>query len=267
MKIILNILIVSTLLLSSCKSYQKIVYFQEAGQTTNLAETHQDVYPEPIIKNGDLLMITVNTESPEAASAFNPPIISDPSEVKSPSKMTSVGVLQSYLVDESGEITFPIIGKLKVAGLTRKQLETFIGDQTYPRFLKEKPMVVAKILNYTVSVLGEVNKPGTVQVENARISITKALSDAGDLTIYGRRDNVMLIREDQWGKRTTYRINLTDKNLITSPFYFLQQNDVIYVEPNQSKARSSMIGASESLSFTIVGTLISIVSLIATLTR
>lgn len=268
MKRILFILSIAFLSLSSCKSYKKIVYFQEAGQSISLAESQQDILPEPIIKNGDLLLITVNTESPDAALPFNPTLIPEITELKgSLVKTTTMATPQTYLVDGNGEIPFPIVGKLKVGGLTRSQLELFVKEQIYPRFLKENPMVVAKIINFNVSIMGEVARPGSIQVNNERITITSAIAQAGDLTIYGRRDNILLIREDQKGKRTGYRIDLTDKNLINSPFYFLQQNDVLYIEPNKTKSRTSVIGSAETLSFTIVGTLISIISLIATLTR
>lgn len=255
-------------LFSSCKSYKKVVYVQEAGQAVSLSAAAQEGVPAPTIKNGDQLMITVNTPSPEAALPFNPSLIPDPTQLSgSNSRVTSTAALQNYLVDTKGEINFPVIGKMKVAGINKAELELLIRDKIYPRYLKEDPIVTVRYMNFKISVLGEVTRPGSISVTNERISIFDALSQAGDLSIYGRRENVLLIREDAEGKRTNYRINLTDKDLIQSPYYFLQQNDVIYVEPNKQKARNSAFGTAETMSVSVVGIFISVASLIATLTR
>lgn len=261
-------LIIVVSLFSSCKSYKKVVYVQDAGQAVSLSAEVQESVPAPMIKNGDQLMITINTPSPEAALPFNPPLVPDPTlAVSQPGRMNSQMALLTYLVDTQGEINFPVLGKIKVAGLDKNQLESLIRGQIYPRYLKENPMVTVRFMNFKVSVLGEVSRPGSFAVSNERISILDALSQAGDMTLYGRRDNVLLIREDAQGKRTNYRIDLTDKNLISSPYYFLQQNDVLYVQPNKQRARGSAFGAAETISISVVGTLISVVSLIATLTR
>ncbi len=255
------------LFFTSCNSYKKVAYVQEAGVTVDLAANQQDALPAPVIKNGDQLMITVNTLTPEASLMFNAPLIPDVTQGGVSTRTATTAALQTYLVDTKGEIYFPVLGKLKVAGLDKLQLESLIYDKIYPRYTKEDPMVTVRYMNFKVSVLGEVTRPGSYSVSNERISILDALSQAGDLTIYGRRENVLLIREDAQGKRTNYRINLTDKNLIASPYYFLQQNDVIYVEPNKQKARNSAFGTAETLSISIVGTLISLAALIATLTK
>lgn len=132
---------------------------------------------------------------------------------------------------------------------------------------KENPIVTVRMASYHVSVLGEVTKPGIISVPQEKMSILEALAQAGDLTIYGKRDNVLLIRQDVAGEKHTYRMNLNDANIINSPFYYLQQNDIIYVEPNKVKAQNSAIGSSTTLWFSAVGTLISIASLIVNILR
>ena len=128
--------------------------------------------------------------------------------------------------------------------------------------MKEEPIITVRFANYKVSVLGEVNRPGAYQIDNEKVTIIDALATAGDLTIYGRRDNILLLRESENGTKTTYRIDLRDKRLIYSEFYYLEQNDVIYVQPNNPRARGSALGAAEAITVSVVGTLISLTSLI-----
>lgn len=263
----LSLSIVILLLFTSCGSSKRVTYLQQAGVSIDLSQSPLDSLPAPTIKNGDQLMITVNTTTPEASVMFNAPLVPDITQNYRLNSTTSTAALQTYMVDTNGEIAFPVIGRLRVAGMNKKQLERMIHDRIFPRYMKEDPVITIRYINFKVSVLGEVNRPGAITAPNERISILDALSQAGDLTIYGRRDNVLLIREDARGKRINFRINLTDKNLITSQYYFLQQNDVIYVEPNKQRARGSAFGVAETLSISVVGTLISLASLIATLTR
>ncbi|WP_243348762.1 polysaccharide biosynthesis/export family protein [Parabacteroides sp. FAFU027] len=260
-KVLLCLFVV--LMLFSCESYKKVVYVQGAGKAAVLQDSLQLAPPSPVVKFGDQLMITVNTISPEAALPFNPPLVPDPSQLSSqPNKTSSVAALQTYIVDAAGEINFPVIGRIRVAGMTRSELESSIRDRIYPKYMKEDPMVTVRNLSFKVSVMGEVARPGVVSVSNERISIFEALTQAGDLTIYGKRDNVLLIREDAKGKRETYRLDLTDKGLIQSPYYFLQQNDVVYVQPNKQKARARYFGAGEQMTLSIIGSLVSVASLL-----
>ena len=240
-----------------------VIYVQDAGKAVDLSAAKQESQPAPVVKNGDQLMITVHTVSPEASASFNLPLQADPTRSSGqPNRMSSVSALQTYIVDANGEIVFPILGRVKLAGMSKPQVEAAIHDRIYPKYMKEDPMVTVRNLSFKVSVMGEVARPGVVSVSNERISIFEALTQAGDLTIYGKRDNVLLIREDAKGKRETYRLDLTDKGLIQSPYYFLQQNDVVYVQPNKQKARARYFGAGEQMTLSIIGSLVSVASLL-----
>lgn len=259
-------------LLTACDAYQKVTYLQNAGKTIVFTDTISSPVPDAKLKIGDLLTIVVNSNTPEASIPFNLPLVPMQSmESYSQSRTVissygSNGGLQNYLVGTDGTIIFPIIGKLHVEGMTKNELAAQIKTKIYPRYIKEEPIVSIRFVNYSISVLGEVVRPNTYQVNNEKISIFEALATAGDLTIYGRRDNVLLIRQNNNG-RETIRLDLRDKNLINSPYYYLQQNDVIYVQPNDPKSRSSQLSTAETLSVSLIGTLISLTSLIVTIAK
>lgn len=266
------LLLAVTFLLPACHSYEKTVYLQHSGHAVTMTDSSSTLIPEPLLKVGDLLTITVNSLTPEAAAPFNLPLIPGGEAMKAYSLSDNVSmgggaVLQNYLIDTNGDLVFPVIGKLHVAGLTKSALSELIKSKIYPAFIKEEPILYIRFAAFKVSVLGEVMRPGTYPVNNERISVLEAIAQAGDLSVYGQRKNVLLVRESFDGKRESIRLDLTDKNLIHSPYYFLQQNDVLYVEPNGPKARSRFFGTAESLSISIVGTLISLTSLIVMLTR
>jgi polysaccharide export outer membrane protein len=169
--------------------------------------------------------------------------------------------MQNYLVDVEGYISFPVIGKIKAVGMTKIALTNYIKESLYPQYITEEPIVLIRFANFKVSVIGEVLRPGSFVIDNEKISLLEALALAGDMTIYGRRNSLLLIRE-QNGHRETIRIDMRDKNLVNSPYFYLQQNDVIYVEPNDPRARASGISAAESITISVVGTLISLTTLI-----
>ena len=169
--------------------------------------------------------------------------------------------LQSYLVNNEGVINFPSLGTLKVAGLTTKQLEDHILKQLEPYFTEEMPVITVRFLNYTVNVLGEVQRPGKFETSNGRMTIFEGLAMAGDMTIYGKRNNVKVLRENEVGEKMIYTLNLNDKKVFDSPAFFLQQNDVVYVEPNQTKANSSRYGAAETFRNSTISILISLATL------
>jgi len=255
------------LLLVSCKAYKNVIYLQQPEVLTDLTPRAESGIPEAVVKKGDLLMITLNTVSAEAAIPFNPPIVADVSRAASdPTAMASNQSLMTYLVSVNGEINFPVLGKLKVNGLRKSELEALIRSSVYPRYIREDPMVTVRFINYKVSVLGDVAKSGPISCMNEKISIFEALSSAGDLTLYGRR-KVLLIREDSEGNRLTYRIDLTNPRLLQSSFYYLQQNDIVYVEPNTPRRRSSYVGVGESMALGLIGTLISITTFLLTLSK
>jgi polysaccharide export outer membrane protein len=254
------------ILLTGCNAYEKVAYLQQAGSQAQLNETDRSKIPDPMIKVGDVLLITVNTNTPEAAIPFNLPLIPSGNESGSyragNGSYISYGLsMQNYLVDTDGYLTFPVLGKMKVTGLSKRELAEKIKNDIFPRYITEEPIILVRFGNFKVSVLGEVLRAGSFPIDNEKVSIFEALAMAGDMTIYGNRSSVLLIRENN-GERETVRLDLRDKNLVNSPFFYLQQNDVLYVEPNASKARSSAISSAESLSISIVGTLISLSALV-----
>lgn len=252
------ILFVSVLLLCSCASTKNVPYFQNADQV--ILEQSRLLYDAKIMPK-DLLTITVSTSNPDAAIPFNLTVPTPFSQERRSSY--SYPQLQAYLVDNDGRIDFPVVGSLKVGGLTKNECEQLVHDKIMPYLNKnENPIVTVRMINYKISVLGEVNKPGMFTVSNEKINILEALAQAGDLTIYGVRDRVKLIREDASGQKEIHTLNLNDANIINSPYYYLQQNDIVYVEPNKVKARNSGIGQSTSLWLTSTSILISLASLL-----
>ena len=223
-------------------------------------------YEAKVMPN-DVLLITVNTLTPEASKDFNLPLI--PQTVKSINPVDvstaneNYGSLQNYIVDNEGYINFPVLGRLKVGGLTKEQVEKLIHDSVYPAYTKENPIVTMRYLNYRITVLGEVSKPGIYSSENAKMTIFDAIASAGDLTIYGKRNNVLLVRVDDQGEKHIYSLNLQDRNLLlNNDVYYLQQNDLVYVEPNKTRGNSAGIGSVETLTLSAVSVLVSVASLL-----
>lgn len=248
------------LLLASCAS-QNIAYMQTlktSKENTEVQSKSAGLY-EARIKPKDLLLITVSTPEAEASKNYNltVPQISDGTNSIYGSPM-----LQTYLVDNDGNIDFPVIGRIPVSGYSRKELETQLQKKLGPAFSKVHPVITIRITNYSVNVLGEVARPGKYSSTNDRLTIFEGLALAGDMTIYGRRDNVKVLRESADGSKTYIYLNLNDKNIINSPAYNLEQNDVVYVEPNKAISRGSSIGSAETLSVNVVSILISVTSLL-----
>ena len=160
----------------------------------------------------------------------------------------------------------PVLGRIKAQGMTKSELENYVRNQIYPKYIHEIPSVTVRFENFRVSIIGDVLKPGSYVIPNERVNLLEALAMAGDLNITGRRDNVLLIRVNADGSRTSVRLNLNDKDLIMSPYFYLQQNDVVYVEPNASKAASSVVvPPTASLAISVIGAAISATSLIMTI--
>lgn len=208
------------LFLAACTSPKKIVYFQDISAAKIDSLTKPTAH---IIQTNDILQITVTSLNPEADAPFNK---------NSPSIENSNGYPAGYTVDSSGSIDLPYLGTTGVAGLTSYRLKTMLRERLSP-FLKE-PAINVRIANYKISVLGEVAKPGTYTIPVERVTLPEALSLAGDLTINGQRDNVLIIREEN-GHRTYARIDLKKSDVFQSPFYYLHANDVIYIEPGRGK--------------------------------
>ena len=251
------------LMLASCAGSKKVAYFQKA--VDGVVKQSEGLYDAKIMPK-DILTITVSTTNPEAATPFN---LTISNTLNATGQMYSgSGVLQTYLVDNNGEIEYPVIGKIKVAGLTKNECQELVKSKI-KAFLAEDedPIVTVRMSSYRVTIIGEVRSPGVIPVGTEKMSILEALASAGDLTIYGKRDNVMLIREEANGQKTVHRLNLNDANIISSPYYYLQQNDIVYVEPNGVQAKNSAIGSSTTIWFSFVGIVTSVASLLVNILR
>lgn len=257
-----SILIISlcALLSCACSSYKNVPYIQDA-EVLNSIQNDIPLYDAKIMPK-DLLTITVNTTDPEVAAPFNLTVQSTYNATRS-SQLTQQATLQQYLVSNDGTIEFPVLGTLKVSGLTKSEAENLIREKLGD-YIKEVPIVTVRMANYKISVLGEVVRPGMFTINNEKVNIFEALALAGDLTIWGMRDNVKLIREDADGKREIITLNLNKADIVTSPYYYLQQNDILYVTPNKTKAKSSDIGQSTSLWLNGTSILVSLVNILVT---
>lgn len=253
------------LLLTSCASTKDIAYFQnKMVNQPEMVDKHAGI----VIQPKDMLSIVVSARNPELAAMFNLPVIS----YQAGSEITSMNLynqrLMGYVVDNEGYIDFPVLGRLKVAGMTRWELAEMIKDKLVKEGYLTDAVVTVEFMNFKVSVMGEVTSPGTFIIEGDKVTVLQALSLARDLTIFGRRDNVSVIRE-QNGQRTIYEIDLTDVDLFKSPAYYLQQNDIVYVQPNDIKARQSTTDDKtlriSSIALSSGSLLVSIVTLLATL--
>lgn len=249
---------VCAVVMASCTSYKNVPYLQNAEEIM-AAQAELPLYDAKIMPK-DLLTVTVNTTDPEAAAPFNMTVQTAQNLATSRTSY-SQPVLQQYLVNNEGCIDFPVLGTLKVGGLTKNEAEDMIREKLKP-YLKEVPIVTVRMSNYKISVLGEVARPGTFTVSNEKVNVLEALAMAGDLTIWGMRDNVKLVREDAAGKREIIELDLTNAEIITSPYYYLQQNDILYISPNKTKAKNSDIGSSTSLWFSATSILVSVASLL-----
>ena len=266
MKKLINSLLVAAAVLTvtSCSTPKNVAYIQNSDY---IDYTNSEILYDARIMPKDILTVTINTVNPEASAPFN--LIVRPTLANATSNIpTSGGALQTYLVDNEGCIDFPVVGKLQVGGLTKSMCEKLIHDKI-KRYMnaEENPIVTVRMSNYKISVIGEVNRPGMFTVDNEKINIFEALAKAGDLSIYGVRDRVKLIRENAKGRKEIHTINLNDANIVNSPYYYLQQNDVVYVEPNQVKARNSAIGTSTTIWISVTGALVSLASLIVNILR
>lgn len=235
----LFLLSVLALILASCGTTgDEIPYMQNIEQLPASALTAAAVQAGDFsIKPGDLLLINVSSSNLEAVKPFNKmqyiPILGS-------SSSNTVGDRSTffYLVDDDGNIDFPVLGKLHVKGMTKQRLEEYIASLIYPRYLTEMPDIECRIQNFRVYCLGEFSNPGVIHAENGRLNFIEAVAMSGDLTMAGQRQNIMLIRTDPSGQRTVKRIDISDANFMASPEFNLQQNDILYVEPNKYKKRS-----------------------------
>lgn len=237
---------------TACTSTKKIIYLQDV---VPLKQQEIEQKYEVIIHGDDLLAIMVNSRDPELALPFNMPMVSYQLGSNTGGQQRVLG----YLVDTNGNIDFPILGEIHVEGLTRMQLTELIKNKLIEGDLIKDPIVTVQFLNFKISVMGEVGRPGCFTISGDRITLLEALSMAGDLTIYGRRDRVGVIRENN-GKRTILFHDLRSADIFNSPCYYLQQNDIVYVEPNKAKSGQSSINQNNS-----IGVWVSVISLLTTI--
>jgi polysaccharide export outer membrane protein len=249
-----NITVISVIILlsSSCVSKKNVVYLQQG--TSEIKESKSLNY-EPILQVDDVLFIVISAENPEVAVPYNLNLTTlQGAQIQA----TNLFSLQSYLIDKAGNVDFPILGKIKLGGLTRIEAIQKLKILLEPH-LKD-PSVNLRILNFKISVIGEVNRPGSFPIQSERITLLEALSLAGDLTIYGNRNSILIIREKD-GLKTIEKVDITKRDFINSPYYYLCQNDQIYVEPNKTKVNASVIGPDVTIAFSALSILVTILAL------
>jgi len=210
----------------------------------------------PKIQTNDILTIVVTAADPKVTAPFNPVSSMSTSNV---TQQTDMALRPTYTVDDNGDITLPMLGRVHVAGMTRVQAIEKIRAEL-SQYIKD-PGVNINFNNFRVSVLGEVARPGSFIMPTERVTVLEALGMAGDLTIRGVRENVMVIREVN-GQKTTHRLDLTQQNTLNSPYYYLAQNDVIYVEPNKAQINNSKLGSNTNVIISIAGLLITVISVL-----
>ena len=243
-------------LMQSCATKEDVVYFNGMNSSDN--SIGLDSY-SPTYHIDDELVIIVNALDAEAARPFNKSSVSVSLDILDARGRERI---QTYRVDPDGNVNFPVLGNIKMAGLNRAQATDMLQEKLAD-YIKN-PIVDIETVNYRITVLGEVARPGTFTATNEKITLVEALSLAGDLTIYGERENVLVI-QDYDGKKTYTRVNLKSNDLFNSPVYYLSQGDVVYVEPNKTRAKNSAIGAQTGVILSSLGLLISMTALVVTI--
>lgn len=241
--LIFTLFILTTL--ASC-SRRNLVYFKDLPQSSQYS-TSSVLNIEPKLQSGDILSIRVNSLSPESNAIFNAGI---------QTTGNTNNEINGYLIDKSGSINFPMIGKIKLSGLTTEQARERMTKEV-GKFVKD-PIVNLRVANFKITVIGEVSRPASFTVTNEKINLLEALGMAGDMTVYGKRENVLVIREKD-GQRMMARVNLNTKDVMNSPYFYLQQNDVVYVEPSAAR---EVQGTNSNRYFSIIVSLTSLATLI-----
>ena len=256
-KLLLPIMVVTMILMMvGCGSSKQVAYWQNIDSISLAAS--KGLFDAKIMPKDELTILVQTTD----------PLTSEPFNLRSTGQTSSKNQITGYLVDNDGMINFPIVGKIHVAGLTKTECEDLIKSKIQPYLARtENPLVSVRTSSYRITVIGEVNRPGVIPVATEKISLIEALAEAGDMTIYGKRDNVLLVREDKSGEKHKVRLNMNDANIINSPYYYLQQNDIVYVEPHKVKARNTFFGSNTSIFYSVIGITTSLVSLLITVLR
>lgn len=238
------VLIITIAFFTSCVPSKEVVYFQGID---NKELVGSSVY-EPVLKPDDVLYINVSSFDSEAVKPFNLGVTQEGGGGGGGQGL--IIMRQTYLVNNDGDIEFPILGTIKVGGLTREEVTRKL-QLRISEFVKD-PIINLRIVNYKVSVLGEVNNPGAYTLNSDRITVIEAIAMAGDMTLFGKRENVLIIRENR-GVKETIRLDLTNPDFIKSPYYYLTQNDVVYVEPNKRRINSTAIGPNILAGISVIG--------------
>lgn len=259
----LGIFILGALLLASCATNKRAAYIQQV-QTDIPTAIEQDYQIR--IKPLDRLTVTINSKDPELAAPFNAASSYNSLNGLSSYSSSSNGNLQILTVDKEGKIQLPIIGEIDCDGLTRNEFAKKIENTIRENGMVHDPIVIIQFADVKFSVLGEVARPGQFSITKDRISLFDALAMAGDLTIYGQRENVALIREEN-GMRTVHYFDLKNPDILTSPYFYLQQDDVVYVTPNKYKAQAGEINQNRSFYISLVSVAVSVATLLVTITR
>lgn len=249
---------VALLLMASCAAPRKIAYMQDVPSDVRREAAIVPVTAQP----GDKISIVVNSKDPELADMFNLPMMTHRIGQPMNSSYNGNQQVSSYTVDSNGNIDFPILGELHVEGLKRERIASYIKNELVRKSQVKDAVVIVEFMNMGVSVMGEVNRPGRFSIDRDHLTLLDALSMAGDLTIYGKRENVLVVRQEEGGE-VFYRVDLCDaRSLHASPAYYLRQNDMVYVEPNNVRARQSTVNGNNvrSTSFWM-----SLASLLATI--
>ena len=250
------------LMCASCGSTKEVptlAYFQNLKDSVGKLPDNVSNY-EIKIQPDDELIITITSTLPEATAMYNLPL-GNPS-LKGNINATQSPRIQTHIVDRNGMIQLPVLGEIQAAGLSTKELEAVIKNRVSEHV--KDPFVRVEMINFTVNVMGEVRAPQRIVVGKERFSVLDALAAAGDLTEYGKRDNVLVIRTEN-GKSTYHRLNLTDGSIYASPYFYLQQNDVVYVEPNDIKIDNSKYNQFSAFKLSQLSTIVSLASVVASL--
>ncbi|MDL2257218.1 polysaccharide biosynthesis/export family protein [Bacteroidales bacterium OttesenSCG-928-I14] len=262
MKLKITLFSLLTIILFSCKSVPKdIAYFDDLEEYMAQTESNGSSAYEPIIKNNDQLLITVSSPQIDQAEVaqFNLPMNTflAPGETI----IAQSAAVQTYTVDKYGNINFPTVGKLNLSGKTKSEAVDYIAEKISAYV--EEPIVNLQIISYKVTVIGQVLTPGTIKVTDERMTIFEALGAAGDMTIHGNRKNVKVVRENN-GKKEEAILDLTKSNILSSPYYYLQQNDIVYVEPNKAKKKESLVGTADTSQIQALSIVFTAITAVAT---
>ncbi len=259
-----TILCIVAWVITSCGSVKDVAYLQgmDADKQMQVISNKAQLF-ESKIKSKDILTVSIGSLDKETVLPFNLP-----NTYVSATGIVSNGIgYPSYMVNNNGNITLPIIGSVHVAGLSENGAEKMIHDVLIKNYLSEPVSVNVRIINFSISVLGEVNRPGKYIIDNGKVNIFQALSMAGDLTLYGERSNVKLVRETTPGNHEIVVLDLRNMDILSSPYFYLQQGDALYVQPNKARAQSSAISSGTTIWFSVVSVLTSVATLLVSVLR